>query len=127
MALTIPASTVNRVVPYLLEKGHLGRGYLGLGMYSIPLPEDLKSALKVAGDSGLIVVSVEPDGPGSKAGVLLGDVIVALDDKAVSNVHELQACLEPDLIGRTVSISMIRSGKPVMVRAIVGERKRRTA
>src|SRR5215510_3704472 len=38
MALTIPASTVNRVVPYLLEKGHLGRGYLGLGMYSIPLP-----------------------------------------------------------------------------------------
>ena len=127
MALTIPASTVNRVVPQLLEKGHLGRGYLGLGMYSIPLPEDLKSALKVAGESGLIVVSVEPDGPGSKAGVLLGDVIVALDDKAVSNVRELQACLEPDLIGRTVSISMIRSGKPVMVRAIVGERIRRTA
>src|SRR5262249_56451040 len=111
----IPASTVNRVVPYLLEKGHLGRGYLGLGMYSIPLPEDLKSALKVAGDSGLIVVSVEPDGPGSKAGVLLGDVIVALDDKAVSNVHELQACLEPDLIGGAGSKFMIPSGQALFV------------
>src|SRR5205809_1950724 len=44
MALTVPASTVNRVIAHLLEKGHMGRGYLGLGMYSIPLPEDLKSA-----------------------------------------------------------------------------------
>ena len=42
MALTIPASTVNRVVAHLLEKGHMSRGYLGLGMRPIPLPEDLE-------------------------------------------------------------------------------------
>src|SRR5215831_3207056 len=63
--LTIPVSTVDRVVQQLLEKGHIGRGYLGLGMYAIPLPQELKSALNLSADSGLIVISVEPQGPGS--------------------------------------------------------------
>jgi S1-C subfamily serine protease len=126
MELTIPVSTVNRVVEHLLKKGHIGRGYLGLGMYAIPLPEDLKSALNLSGDSGLIVVSVEPQGPGSKAGVLLGDVIVALDGKAVSSVRDLQAFLEPECVGKTIAVSLIRSSKPVEVNVTIGERRRRS-
>ena len=127
MALTVPASTVNRAIAHLLEKGHMGRGYLGLGMYSIPLPEDLKSALNLSADSGLIVVSVEPGGPGSQAGVLLGDVIVALEGRTVSNIRELQAFLEPDLIGKTLSISIIRGGNPLEIKVVIGERRQRSA
>ena len=127
MAVTVPASTVNRVVAHLLEKGHMGRGYLGLGMYPIPLLEDLKSALKLSADSGLIVVSAEPEGPGSKAGVLIGDVIVALEGTAVRNIRDLQAFLEPDFIGKTIAISIIRGGKPVDIKVIIGERRRRSA
>lgn len=127
MALTVPASTVNRVVAHLLEKGHMGRGYLGLGMHPIPLPEDLKSALKLSADSGLIVVSAEPEGPGSKAGVLIGDVIIALEGTAVRNIRDLQAFLEPDFIGKTIAISIIRGGKPVEIKVIIGERRRRSA
>ncbi len=123
MELTIPVSTVNRVVEHLLEKGHMGRGYLGLGMYSIPLPEDLKSALNLSADSGLIVVSVEPQGPGSKAGVLLGDVIVTLEGRAVSNIRDLQAFLEPESVGKTIPVSLIRSGKPVEVNVTIGEQR----
>ena len=126
MELTIPVSTVNRVVEHLLERGHIGRGYLGLGMYAIPLPEDLKSALDLSADSGLIVVSVEPQGPGSKAGVLLGDVIVALDGKAVSNIRDLQASLEPESVGKSIPVSLMRSGKPVEVNLTIGERRRRS-
>ena len=126
MELAIPVSTVNRVVEQLLEKGHIGRGYLGLGMYAIPLPEDLKSALNPSADSGLIVVSVEPQGPGSKAGVLLGDVIIALEGKAVSNVRDLQALLEPESVGKTIPVSLIRSGKSVEVNVTIGERRRRS-
>jgi len=123
MELTIPVSTVNRVVEHLLEKGHMGRGYLGLGMYSIPLPEDLKSALNLSADSGLIVVSVEPQGPGSKAGVLLGDVIVTLEGRAVSSIRDLQAFLEPESVGKTIPVSLIRSGKPVEVNVTIGEQR----
>jgi len=122
--LTIPVSTVNRVVEQLLEKGHIGRGYLGLGMYAIPLPEELQSALALSTGSGLIVVSVEPEGPGAKAGVFLGDVIVALEDKAVSNIRDLQTFLEPESVGKTIPVSLIRSGKPTEVNVTIGERRR---
>ena len=125
MALTIPVSTVNRVVTHLLEKGHMGLGYLGLGMRPIPLPENLKSTLNLSADSGLIVVSVEPDGPGSKAGVLFGDVIVALEGTAVSNIRDLQAFLEPESVGKTVPVSIIRGGKPIEINVTIGERRRR--
>ncbi len=125
MALTIPVSTVNRVVTHLLEKGHMGLGYLGLGMRPIPLPENLKSTLNLSADSGLIVVTVEPDGPGSKAGVLFGDVIVALEGTAVSNIRDLQAFLEPESVGKTILVSIIRGGKPIEINVTIGERRRR--
>jgi len=125
MALTIPVSTVNRVVTHLLEKGHMGLGYLGLGMRPIPLPENLKSTLNLSADSGLIVVTVEPDGPGSKAGVLFGDVIVALEGTAVSNIRDLQAFLEPESVGKTTPVSIIRGGKPIEINVTIGERRRR--
>src|SRR5262245_209278 len=66
IALAIPVSTVNRVMERLLEKGHMNRGYLGLGMQPVPLPEELKNALKLSTDSGLIVVTVDLEGPGGK-------------------------------------------------------------
>ena len=125
MALTIPVSTVNRVVTHLLEKGHMGLGYLGLGMRPVPLPENLKSTLNLSADSGLIVVTVEPDGPGSKAGVLFGDVIVALEGTAVSNIRDLQAFLEPESVGKTIPVSIIRGGKPIEINVTIGERRRR--
>jgi S1-C subfamily serine protease len=125
LALTIPVSTVNRVVEHLLEKGHISRGYLGLGMQPAPLPEDLKNALKLSADKGLIVVSVDPDGPGSKAGVLFGDVIVALDGAAVGGIRDLQPFLEPESVGKTIGVSLIRGGKPVEVKVTIGERKRK--
>jgi S1-C subfamily serine protease len=123
IALTIPVSTVNRVVTHLLEKGHMSMGYLGLGMRPMPLPENLKSALNLSGDSGLIVVSVEPEGPGDKAGVLFGDVIVALEGRAVSNIRDLQAFLEPESVGKRVPVSIIRGGKTIEVNVTIGARR----
>jgi S1-C subfamily serine protease len=130
IALTIPASTVDRVVGKLLEKGRIGRGYLGLGMRGIELPEDLKRTLHPsvdAGlvDAGLIVVNVEPDGPAGKAGVVFGDVIVALGGAAVSNLRDLQGFLEPESVGTTIPVSIIRGGRSVEVNVTIGERKRR--
>jgi S1-C subfamily serine protease len=126
IALTIPVSTVDRVIGKLLEKGHIGSGYLGLGLRPIELPEDLKRTLQPSVDAGLIVVSVEADGPGGKGGVLFGDVIVALGGAAVSNLRDLQAFLEPESVGTTIPLSIIRGGKPVEVNVTIGERKRRT-
>jgi S1-C subfamily serine protease len=124
IALAIPVSTVNRVVERLLEKGQMNRGYLGLGMRAVPLPEALKTTLKLSADSGLIVVTVDPEGPGGKAGVLFGDVIVALENAPVGGVHDLQAFLDPEFVGKIITVSLIRGGQPVKVDVTIGERKR---
>src|SRR5882724_4297991 len=75
-AVTIPASTVNRVVDELLEKGHIARPYLGLAMQPVTVPETLRAKLASSVNSALLVVHVEPSGPAEKAGVQLGDLVV---------------------------------------------------
>src|SRR5262245_19847221 len=125
IALAIPVSTVNRVVDRILEKGHLNRGYLGLGMQPLPIPQELQNALKLPADIGLVVVSVDPEGPGGKAGVLFGDVIVSIEDTTVGSVHDLQAFLEPESVGKTLAVSLLRGGQPAKVHVTIGERKRK--
>lgn len=124
MVLTIPTSTINRVVNQLLEKGWVARGYLGLGMQPVRLPDTLKNGLNLSSNNGVIVVSVESDGPADKAGVLIGDVLVALDGKAVSDTSDVLAMLGMECVGKTMSVRIIRGGTLVEVAIAVGERPR---
>ncbi len=103
----------------------MGFGYLGLGMRPVPLPENLKSQLNLSADSGLFVVSMESNGPGDKAGVLFGDVIVALEGRAMTDIRDLQAFLEPESVGRTIPVLIIRGGKTIEVNVTIGERRPR--
>ena len=58
--------------------------------------------------------------------MLLGDVIVALEGKAVGSIRDLQAFLEPESVGKIIPVSLIRSGKPLEVNVTIGERRRRS-
>ncbi len=124
MGLAIPATTVNRVMVELLEKGHIARGYLGIGMQPVLLPKPLQKALNLPGNTGLIVVSVEPDGPAAKAGVLLGDVLVTLDGDAMNDTDDIQAKLGPDRISKILAASVVRAGALAQVKIQIGERPR---
>ncbi|MBD1839970.1 trypsin-like peptidase domain-containing protein [Coleofasciculus sp. FACHB-64] len=125
MALTIPASTVNRVVNQLLSKGRIARGYLGLGMQPVRLPDTLKRALSLASNGGVIVVNVEPNGPADKAGVLIGDVLVAIDGNPVSDTENVQAMLGAETVGKSLKVQLIRGGAPLEITLTVGERPAR--
>ncbi|MBI1744530.1 trypsin-like peptidase domain-containing protein [Candidatus Acetothermia bacterium] len=125
MVLVIPASTVDRVVDQLLKKGRIARGYLGLGMQPVHLPEGLKSALSLTADEGVIVVNVVPYGPAEKAGALIGDVLVAMDGKSLRDMDDVQAFLDPEHVGKTVSVNVVRGGALVRLAITVGERPRR--
>jgi len=121
-ALTIPASTVNRVADQLLRDGRVTRGYLGLGLQPVRLPTALTERLGLPNEVGLMVVSAEPGGPGDKAGVLIGDILIAVDDTNVTDPSELLALLGPDRIGKTVTARLVRGGEPTTVTITVGER-----
>lgn len=124
--LALPVTMVTRVADELLQKGHVSRGYLGLGMQPVRLPEPLRAQLGL-GDGALIVVMVEPSGPAARAGVLLGDVLVALDREPVGDLEDVQARLGSDRVGAEISAVVLRGGVRTELRITVGEQPRRRA
>jgi len=123
-ALAIPVSTVNRVVDQLVKSGRVARGYLGLGMQTVRLPAPLVERLSLPNDVGLMVVSAEPGGPGDTAGILIGDVLIALADRPVADPTEVLSLLGGDQIGKTLATRIIRAGESKTVSITIGERPR---
>jgi serine protease Do len=121
-SVVIPASTVDRVSAELEKKGHMGRAYLGVGMQPVRLSAKLRETLKISNEIGVMIAGVEPDGPCEKAGVMLGDVLVALDGKPLNNLRSVQSFLIGAEIGKTVKASLIRGGALTEVAITIGER-----
>ena len=115
--LAIPASTINRVVDEVLARGRVARGYLGVGLQPVELPDHQK---------GLIVLSLEPEGPAALAGVLIGDVLVALGGIAVADTDDIQTVLEKHGVGRAIEVAVVRGGASRSVSITIGERPRRS-
>jgi S1-C subfamily serine protease len=115
MAVTIPVSTVQRVAKDLLEKGHVARGYLGIGMHPVRLPD---------GRGGLIVINVQPDSPAGKAGVLIGDVLMKLAGTDVADHDDVHAHLGPGNVGKKLKAAILRGGVATEVEIAVAERPR---
>lgn len=122
-AVTVPAVTVERVAKEISEKGRVARGYLGIGLQPVRIPESmLKSMGKEAGRTGLVVVNVEPGSPAERAGMLLGDVLIALGGEQVADPGDVQAMLGSVHVGSGLSASVIRAGAVQELSLIVGER-----
>lgn len=113
--IAIPTATVDRVIEALLTKGHVSRGYLGVGLQPVKLP----------GTSGLIVLSVEPQSPAGEAGVLIGDILLGLEGNPAEDTDDVQAVLGSDWVGREVKASFLRGGQPVQLSITIGERPRK--
>jgi S1-C subfamily serine protease len=125
LELAIPAATVSRIATELLDKGRVSRGFLGVGLHAVPLPEPLRRALADAPEIGLMVVSTQPDGPAAKAGMLLGDVLIALDGAAVRGSDDVQRVVSARPVGTQLVATILRAGVPTEIRITVGERPSR--
>jgi S1-C subfamily serine protease len=121
-AITIPVSTVNRVVNELLEKGHIARPYLGLAMQPAAIPEGMRGKVKSGTETGLLVVHVESGGPAEKAGVLLGDVLVEVQGKPVQEMETITELLAAAKVGDSYAVTALRGGNAVNFTVVLGER-----
>ena len=110
--LTVLAATIDATVATLLQHGRVRRGYLGVGAQGVRLPEALARALANGQEHGLLIVSVEAGGPADTAGLMLGDVILAVDGDAVGQVEQLQEQLAGDRVGKSVPVRIARGGEP---------------
>ena len=112
--LVIPAATIERVAGKLQTDGRIARGYLGLGLQAAKLDGD--------GGVGAMVMSVDPTGPGSAAGVRQGDLIVKWNGERMRDVRTLLRALGPDSVGQTAKLSLLRGGEPIEVTLTIAER-----
>jgi S1-C subfamily serine protease len=120
--LTIPASTVNRVVDQLLKHGRVARPYLGVGMHPVALPDKLRKKFDLSAASGLMMVSVEPDAPADKAGITIGDMLLTLDDAPTQDTDDVQTILGGNGVGAVVKATLLRGGEVTEAKITLGER-----
>ena len=121
VALAVPSEVAWRVAGSLEERGSVKRGYLGILSQPVHLPSNQSAGLG-EGRGGLLVVGVEDGSPAGKGGILLGDILVSLDDTPVTDTDELQALLTGGRVGREVPVDVVRGGELQTLRVTVGER-----
>jgi S1-C subfamily serine protease len=120
LAVVIPAGIAWTAAAALLEHGTVKRGYLGIAAQPTGVPE------KQRGDStqseGLLVVAVTEGSPAAAAGMLVGDILLALDDHPLASPEDLLDLLTGDRVGRQAQLRVIRGGAPLTVPVTIGER-----
>lgn len=118
---SIPVGDVQRIANAILEHGSVSRGYLGVTPQPARLPAGLVEQL--GRETGLLVTSVESEGPAGQSGLLLGDVIVAFDAAPMTHLDDLFGALA-DAAGRKITLTIVRGGQVSDVEVEIGERGR---
>ena len=99
-----------------------------LGLEYIDMGEQLAAAYKLPDKSGVLVTSVDADGPAAKAGIKAGDVILKLDGKAIRQAGDLRDAVAAAEGGKEVAVTVQRDGRPLELEATLArpeERHRR--
>jgi serine protease Do len=115
----IPEQTVRATVESIIKTGSVHHGYLGVGIEDVT--PDNSRFFDTKDASGAIVTQVTPDSPASRAGLKTGDVIRQLDGKPVTTTSALQMTVSEHAPGTTMSIEILRDGKPQTLSVTLGE------
>lgn len=109
IGFAIPINTARPLIPQLVAKGEVTRGYLGVNIQTVT-PE-LAAAMKLKDNSGALVAEVVPGGPADKAGIRRGDVIVGYNGKKIEDSHELSLAVAATPVEKAASVTVIRDGR----------------
>ena len=116
--VALPPRGVASVVSGLATHGRVRRAKLGVAVYPVPLPESPQAPRRGA----VIVLSVLAGSPAARAGVLQGDVLVALGANSLGSPEELEAALADAPIGTQASLLLLRAGQELRLEVELEER-----
>lgn len=120
VALAIPSEIAWATAAALAQHGNVKRGFLGVSSQPVAIPEAQRAGRSQEG--GLLIVRVEPGSPAAQAGMIIGDILVALDGNPVADTGDLQALLAGDRVGRAVPAEVIRGGQLTTLSLTIGHR-----
>jgi serine protease Do len=119
VGFALPSNLVQYVLAELKTKGHVDRGYLGAGFQ--PMTDQLQEALGVE-RGGALVADVAPESPAAKAGLQKGDVVVAINGRALNNFQRLQLFAAQSKPDSTLTLTVARQGGDAVVPIKLGVR-----
>ncbi|MEZ4554274.1 MAG: trypsin-like peptidase domain-containing protein [Dehalococcoidia bacterium] len=118
---TVDAASVTRTVELLKTHGRVRRAYLGVASQPVTLAEPAASAAGQA--EGLLIVGVEGGTPAAQGGLLVGDILVGIEDAPVRDADDLQRALTPERVGEAVRLQLIRGGAAHELSVTLGARE----
>jgi serine protease Do len=120
IGFAVPSNMAKQVADQLMKSGKVSRGYMGATLG--PIPPDAAPLLGLKDAKGAYIAEVAPGKPAAKAGLKQGDIVTAIDGKKVDNYDELTADVISHAPGSTVTLDVIRDGKPTSVNITLGQR-----
>jgi S1-C subfamily serine protease len=118
--IAIPTATIERVVPQLAKDGRIARGWLGVALQAVAVPDALRESADQS--SGLMVMSVVDNGPAAQSGIVAGDIILSVDGTPAHRFRKIARHFGADSIGRRAELRLIRSGAVTTVQTTIAQR-----
>jgi serine protease Do len=121
IGFAIPVNALKSILPQLLERGSVSRGYLGV--LATPLQPELARKLGAGKEAaGVLVAQVQPSSPAERAGLEAYDIITAVAGKPVTTPAELTQGITAIPVGQTVSVTVLREGRRKKLDVKLGNR-----
>ncbi len=120
IGFAVPSNMAKQVFDQLVKNGKVSRGYMDVRLADVSV--DAVPLLGLKDSHGAVVSSLGPDGPGAKGGLKQEDFITAIDGKPVNSSDELTMSVISHQPGDTVTLDVIRKGKPTTVKVTLGQR-----
>ena len=121
IGFAVPTEIASSIMRQILDFGEVRRGLLGVTISGID--SEVAEALNASVDSGALITMIEPGSAAEDSGLQVDDIIVAVNDKKISDASELRNTIGLMGFGESLNIRYIRDGKTKTVKATLGEQK----
>lgn len=119
-SVAIGTPTVTHVTEAILARGRVQRGYLGIRTQAVTLPESVRARLGLKQAHALLLVGIEENGPADQGGLMLGDTLLGIDDRTVTDVSDLRRYLRSHASGKQVKAHLLRGGNLAHIPVTLG-------
>jgi S1-C subfamily serine protease len=121
-SITISVEALAPIVEALATNGRLRTGYIGIGARAVGLTESQVKDAKLDQHVALVVLSIDEGGPAHTAGMLIGDLVVAVNGQPVASVDDLASNLPGEIVGSRIPVHVVRGSAIQEIQITVGER-----